>query len=52
MTELEKKLAQVIKDIAGYTFPTYDKEGGKYVPLENAFYLRQLARDAVKELKL
>jgi len=45
----EQVFREALEDISRYVLPTYSKDGGKYVPLENALYLKQMAREALGE---
>jgi len=40
-------MMDILRDISQYTLPVYTIEGKEYVPLENADYLRTLAKDAL-----
>lgn len=45
MTKTE--LLEVLQDIANYMLPVYTFDGKKYVPVENAKFLRSQARQAL-----
>lgn len=40
---------EALRDIARAVLPTYDVDGKRMVPIENADYLRQMAKDALGE---
>jgi len=45
----EQKYKEVLEEISHYTLPVYTKEDGKkYVPLEFATELRNMAKEALK----
>jgi len=47
MTAREKKLEGALKDIALYVLPTYTFNNDKYVKLDDAKYLRNIAKNAL-----
>lgn len=48
----KQELFEVLRDISLYTFPIYTFEGKKYVPLENAIFLRDEAKKVVDKTKV
>jgi len=43
------KLIETLKDILQYPLPVYIFEGKKYVPFDNADYLRIMAKEVLYE---
>lgn len=46
-----KKLEEALDEIAYYILPVYPINGEKYVKVDTADYLRQIAKDALKKEK-
>ncbi len=47
--KFKDKKDEVLDEIANYIIPNFTFNGEKYVPLQNVIYLRNLAREAIKE---